>query len=70
MQSNQYVFFSANTAFLCVLAAKKTLNTTQGTEYRNMVKEQIAEALGKGVGVSYMVGYGDDYPTRLHDRDR
>ncbi|XP_076803960.1 uncharacterized protein LOC143448219 isoform X1 [Clavelina lepadiformis] len=61
--------FVANTAFLCAVAADQSLNATEAEIYKLMAANQVAEILGRNEGRSYMVGYGKDFPSSLHDRE-
>nr|CAD7577201.1 unnamed protein product [Timema californicum] len=53
----------ANAVFICLEAASLGINAT----YRSGAKTQIDYMLGDG-GHSYVVGYGDNYPTHAHHR--
>ena len=63
-------FFSANTAFICTIAAKHVLDRTLKIRYRALGEAMITEILGQGSSMGYMVGFGNHYPRSIHDRDR
>nr|CAD7401063.1 unnamed protein product [Timema poppensis] len=54
----------ANAVFICLEAASLGINADT---YRSGAKTQIDYMLGDG-GHSYVVGYGDNYPTHAHHR--
>jgi Ca2+-binding RTX toxin-like protein len=57
--------YTANTAFIAGIYAD-TVNDP-GLKYSNFSRSQIEYILGKNpTGMSYMVGFGDKYPQRVH----
>lgn len=57
---------ASNAAFICLQAADAGINPDA---YRAFAKQQINYALGDG-GRSFVVGYGENPPTKPHHRSR
>jgi Glycosyl hydrolase family 9/FG-GAP-like repeat len=59
--------YTANTAFIAGVYADTINNPSQ--KYSDFAKSQIEYILGKNpTGISYMVGFGNKYPERVHHR--
>lgn len=61
--------YTANVAFIALVAATLEPPLARKQEYLNFAKLQIHMLLGDG-GMSYVVGFGKKYPKNIHHRSR
>nr|CAB3266402.1 endoglucanase 19-like [Phallusia mammillata] len=63
--SNRY---AVNSAFVCIVASTlPTLDNDRKQKYRKFAEDQLDYILGK-TGKSFVIGYGNPYPTQPHHR--
>ena len=60
------LIFTANAAFIAMIAAK---HGVMSARFEDWAESQINYMLGSNsLGLSYVVGFGDNYPMRYHHR--
>lgn len=61
--------YSTTTAFMASVYADSISDATLKTRYNNFAKQQIDYTLGDNPNnISYMIGFGDNYPQHPHHR--